>query len=423
MRDITISRFASPHLAGTEAARNRRAAATAAALVLTAVPVAVTTDIAPAIYAPTPSRPTVEQVTPPRPHVPPAAVSVSSVSQPRAAATGVSAAAVAAPATGPAVAAAFDIVQRSGVSALALPGTSPVVDRGLTDHTREVPAFASFGHQPVRGQWFDKSGNWADSGTAVSSDQLSAMPARQINQLADATGKGVSEMRFGDAWKATRFPAVGEALPGERVDAARGYDLRSVRPSLNFGHAPVNGRLFDGSKWADSKTLVSADQAAAMRPAQRAELARSAGVAASTLRLGSWQRVLITVDARALNGFLERSASTHGVPPTLLKAVAWKESTWNPKALSFDGQHGKGLMQIDDRYHDFASTPAAFDPVASADYGARYLSDLRRQHGSWDAALAAYNGSWSYVTRVRAIEAQRPWQSALVQTVATRAGA
>ncbi|MBM3461736.1 MAG: lytic transglycosylase domain-containing protein [Armatimonadetes bacterium] len=152
-----------------------------------------------------------------------------------------------------------------------------------------------------------------------------------------------------------------------------------------------------------------------MGVAQRAELARSAGVGVAQVRLGNHRNVLDPVDARALNGLLERSARTHGVPVGLLKAVAWKESTWDHEALSFDGQHGKGLMQIDDRFHSFASTRAAFDPAASADYGARYLSELRQQHGSWDAALAAYNGSWTYVTRVRQIEAAQPWHARLAQ--------
>ena len=313
------------------------------------------------------------------------------------------------------------LLAESGVSALTLPGTSSTLDRGLTDHTREAPAFAPFGHQAVNGKWFDKSGNWLDTETAVSSDQLSAMPAVEINQLVDITGKSVSEMRFGNWATATRFPAVGEALPGEQVDMGKAYDLRQTRPTLTFNHAPVNGQLFKGGKWADTGTLVSADQAAAMKPAQRATLAQSAGVPVTSIRLGQWRRALIPVDARAINGILDQSARANGVPATLLKAVAWKESTWNAQALSFDGQHGKGLMQIDDRYHDFARTPQAFDPIESANYGAKYLSELRRQTGSWDGALAAYNGSWTYATRVRQIEAQQPWHSALNEVAAQRA--
>lgn len=117
-----------------------------------------------------------------------------------------------------------------------------------------------------------------------------------------------------------------------------------------------------------------------------------------------------SADSDGIAGILERSAKANGVPVDLLKAVAWKESGWNVRALSFDGHHGKGLMQIDDRYHQFARTKAAFNPTASANYGARFLAQLKRQHGSWNAALKAYNGSSAYPGQVRRIEASRPWE-------------
>lgn len=121
------------------------------------------------------------------------------------------------------------------------------------------------------------------------------------------------------------------------------------------------------------------------------------------------QRAQGAKQSGGIAGILERSAKAHGVPVDLLKAVAWKESGWNVRALSFDGHHGKGLMQIDDRYHQFARTKAAFNPVASANYGARFLAQLKRQHGSWNAALKAYNGGAAYPGQVRRIEANRPW--------------
>ena len=42
----------------------------------------------------------------------------------------------------------------------------------------------------------------------------------------------------------------------------KAYDLRQTRSTLTFNHAPVNGSLFKGAKWADTGTMVSADQAA-----------------------------------------------------------------------------------------------------------------------------------------------------------------
>lgn len=66
-----------------------------------------------------------------------------------------------------------------------------------------------------------------------------------------------------------------------------------------------------------------------------------------------------------------------------------------------------GCMQVDLYHHPhaFRTLAAAFDPETNVDYAARYLLALRRRHGSWPAAAAAYHagdpaqGS-DYVARV-----------------------
>lgn len=111
---------------------------------------------------------------------------------------------------------------------------------------------------------------------------------------------------------------------------------------------------------------------------------------------------------------LEAAAAKHGIPVDVLKGVAWQESRWLPAALSFDGQHGKGVMQIDDRWHDFAKTPAVFDPAANIEYGATLLASLHRQYGGWTAACQHYNGSGpaaeAYGHTVMRWSQQRPWE-------------
>jgi soluble lytic murein transglycosylase-like protein len=107
---------------------------------------------------------------------------------------------------------------------------------------------------------------------------------------------------------------------------------------------------------------------------------------------------------------LDAASDKYGIPPNILKAVAWKESRWRPGALSFDGQHGKGVMQIDDRFHQFAKTQDVFDPAKNIDYGAKYLADLYEKTGSWSAALKRYNGGSDYPPKVLALAEQRPWK-------------
>lgn len=90
------------------------------------------------------------------------------------------------------------------------------------------------------------------------------------------------------------------------------------------------------------------------------------------------------------------AAAKYGLDPKLLAAVAAQE-TGGPGAnggrnVVGDGGHGRGLFQIDDRWHDFAKSGAAMDPGANADYAAGMLSGLlRRYGGNVRAALSAYN--------------------------------
>jgi soluble lytic murein transglycosylase-like protein len=90
------------------------------------------------------------------------------------------------------------------------------------------------------------------------------------------------------------------------------------------------------------------------------------------------------------------AAAKHGVDPKLLAAVAAQE-TGGPGANGGhneigDSGHGRGLFQIDDRWHDFAKTSAAMDPAQNADYAAGMLSGLlKRYDGNVREALSAYN--------------------------------
>ena len=90
------------------------------------------------------------------------------------------------------------------------------------------------------------------------------------------------------------------------------------------------------------------------------------------------------------------AATRHSLDPRLLAAVAAQE-TGGPgsdsgRNIVGDGGHGHGVFQIDDRWHPFASTAAAMDPAANADYAAGMIeSNLQRYGGNVRAALSAYN--------------------------------
>ena len=69
-----------------------------------------------------------------------------------------------------------------------------------------------------------------------------------------------------------------------------------------------------------------------------------------------------------------------------------------------------GCMQINlmQHPHAFGSLDEAFDPVANAQYGAQFLSELHHELADWDSAVAAYHSRTaaigvSYAQRVLAI--------------------
>ncbi len=90
------------------------------------------------------------------------------------------------------------------------------------------------------------------------------------------------------------------------------------------------------------------------------------------------------------------AARSHRLDPALLAAVAAQE-TGGPGSngganVVGDGGHGRGLFQIDDRWHAFARSVAAMDPGQNAEYAASMISGLlQRYGGNVHKALSAYN--------------------------------
>jgi soluble lytic murein transglycosylase-like protein len=88
-------------------------------------------------------------------------------------------------------------------------------------------------------------------------------------------------------------------------------------------------------------------------------------------------------------GALKQAAAAANISPSLLSALIWQESRWNPQAISPKGAIGLAqLMPATAR--DLGVNPA--DPVANLNGGARYLRYLLDQFdGDVEKALAAYN--------------------------------
>lgn len=100
------------------------------------------------------------------------------------------------------------------------------------------------------------------------------------------------------------------------------------------------------------------------------------------------------------NSMFHAASTKYGVPMELLQAVAWRESKFDPNAnnagLNKNGTYDSGIMQLNSKMgpqFNYADTKNlnTYDPNASIDVAARYLSSLHDQTGSWTSAVAAYN--------------------------------
>lgn len=117
---------------------------------------------------------------------------------------------------------------------------------------------------------------------------------------------------------------------------------------------------------------------------------------------------------------LTQAAAAANVSPTLLSALVWQESRWNPQAVSPKGAMGLAqLMPATAR--DLGVDPA--NPIANLNGGARYLRYLLDEFdGNVEKALAAYNAGPARVRSaggVPAIAETRNYVTSIVRRVSS----
>lgn len=104
----------------------------------------------------------------------------------------------------------------------------------------------------------------------------------------------------------------------------------------------------------------------------------------------------------ALDDYASRAAEAHGVPPSILLAVKNAGEKSNSTATSPKG--AQGVMQFMPATWKEIGVGDPKDPVLSINAGAAYLRKLFDQYGSWDAAVAHYNGGGEQARLVKAGE-------------------
>lgn len=103
------------------------------------------------------------------------------------------------------------------------------------------------------------------------------------------------------------------------------------------------------------------------------------------------------VDADVLTDTIHRAATSHRINPKIMLALIEVESSFSTRAKN---NGSLGIAQIYVKYHrDKFAGKDFFDVEQNIFAGAKILSDcLRRQKGSYQRALACYNGAPSKST-------------------------
>lgn len=84
----------------------------------------------------------------------------------------------------------------------------------------------------------------------------------------------------------------------------------------------------------------------------------------------------------------------YGIPPGLLFRQAYQESRFRDDIITGvvrSAAGAVGILQIIPKYHPSLGEAGALNVPKAVDYGASYLAQLKKQFGSWELALAAYN--------------------------------
>src|SRR5437870_578155 len=232
---------------------------------------------------------------------------------------------------------------------------------------------------------------------------------------APPTGPGQQLRRW-----AALLALAGLALPGTAAARASAMLAAGARNDLPAADAPVTPTgiadppLPLGDPWEEAVVEPALEAPAAPAPWQAAEvepdgmpLPAAPATAGSppttppapgeTARGGS-ASPLVPPEREYLRRTLVRYAQENGLPADLVMALAWRESSWRPKAVSAAG--AIGVLQLMPATVEFTSKKLLglrrnLDPrdaTANIRMGTRFLRYLvDRSGGSYRPALIAYN--------------------------------
>jgi hypothetical protein len=186
----------------------------------------------------------------------------------------------------------------------------------------------------------------------------------------------------------TPVASLSAAQPGDLLFFA-GSDGTASSP----GHVGIyvgNGQMIDAPHTGTSvqEQTVPANQVVDIRRVLPSQETASFSAANAT---GPTQMGNVSVPA-AYAGTIEQAASSNGIPASLLAALLYHESRFEPNVVSSAG--AEGIAQF------MPATAAGMginpaDPTQSIEGAAKLLGSYTRQFGSYGDALAAYDAGSS----------------------------
>jgi murein DD-endopeptidase MepM/ murein hydrolase activator NlpD len=231
-------------------------------------------------------------------------------------------------------------------------------------------------------------------------------------------GAVVVKIRHDDGyvtWYAHLDPSLQVAV-GQRVTAGQtigriGMTGVTTGPHLHFGLYNSAGTAVDPAPWAAAGHLPDPAVLLGPRAGDSGALSQTSGTAALARFDAASSRIPYHAEIRAV-------AIANGVDPTLLAALVYAESSFNPRSVSSCG--AMGLTQLMPNTARGLDVTDPFDVQQNLNGGAKYLVAQLRKFGRVDMALAAYNagpglvsnlgvvpnGCWGYVNTIL-----RKWQS------------
>ena len=95
---------------------------------------------------------------------------------------------------------------------------------------------------------------------------------------------------------------------------------------------------------------------------------------------------------------MQQQAEARNLPPMPFVRLIWKESRFNPRAVSPKG--AQGIAQFMPGTAEERGLDDPFEPKSAIVHSASLLADLRREFGNFGLAAAAYNAGAERVRRV-----------------------